>query len=81
MVKSDAAVDQIGNNYLEEDMNPESTDHDGTGDIIMRDSNTVYIKYANDQDRYSSKDASNFDTNFYVQEFTSPQDMIDKSTD
>jgi len=66
-VKSEENVVQIGQKYLQFDIN-----HDNKNDIIMRDQNNIYIKYANQENKYGN---TNFSSNYYVYELNDPDDL------
>ena len=86
MVKSEENVLEIGNNYIQTDINKDgnhtnSNSNDDNDDIIMWDGNNIYIKYASGDNKYEYGESTNPNPNFYVREFDSPQEITDNNTD
>ena len=80
-VKSEENVMQIWQNYIQFDINNDSNHNDNNptnelSDIIMRDENNIYIKYANQENIY--EDETFFDE-YYVHELDSPDDLRNNS--
>jgi len=59
VVNSQQVTNTIGKNYLQLDMN-----NDGTKDILLRDANTVYIKYADQHDEQLSPNGNHLTTTY-----------------
>lgn len=62
-VKSEENIEKIGKNYTLFDINDDGTTNNNKSDLIMRDDNTVYVKYANQNNIYED---ANYDTDYYV---------------
>jgi hypothetical protein len=74
-VKSEENVDLIGKNYMLFDINDDGTTQNDKSDIIMRDENNIYIKYADQNNKYEKINDVHFDTNYYVHEINSPDEL------
>jgi len=59
VVNSQTISSAIGNKYLSLDMN-----NDGAKDLLLRDDNTVYIKYAKQDDEYLTAGGSSMTTTY-----------------
>lgn len=59
VVNNQKIASEIGKNYLQIDMN-----NDKAKDLLMRDTNTIYIKYAKQDDNYRTAGGSNMTTTY-----------------
>ena len=75
MVASEDHIDAIGNNYTLYDIND-----DGEDDIIMRDSNSIYIKYA-EQNTITNSDQTSYNSQYYVSPVLNDPADLDNLTD
>ena len=73
VVKSEQNIEKIGKNYIQTNINNDSTTTIDNSDIIMRDEKTIYIKYANQNNQYG--ETKNGNTNFYVHSIESPDEL------
>jgi len=75
VVASEDHIDAIGNNYTLYDIND-----DGEDDIIMRDSNSIYIKYA-EQNTITNSDQTSYNSQYYVSPVLNDPADLDNLTD
>ena len=59
VVNNQKISSEIGNNHLQLDIN-----NDKSKDLVMRDTNTIYIKYAKQDDNYRTAGGSNMTTTY-----------------
>lgn len=75
VVMSDQIVQDVGSNYIIHDINQDNTD-----DIIMRDSQNIYTKYAN-QNFINNSDKTTFYTRYYVSQTLQTPEQLETITD
>ena len=75
VVTSNDHIDAVGDNYSIYDIND-----DGNDDIIMRDSNSIYIKYA-EQNTVTNSDKTTYHWQYYVSPILDDPEELDNLTD
>jgi hypothetical protein len=75
VVMSDQFVQQIWSNYIIHDVNQDNAD-----DIIMRDSQNIYVKYAN-QNFINNSDKTTFHSRYYVSQVLQTPQQLEIITD
>lgn len=75
VVASDQYVQEIGNNYIIHDINQDAAD-----DVLMRDNQNIYVKYAN-QNFINNSDKTTFYNRYYVSQVLQTPEQLENITD
>lgn len=75
VVASDQYVQEIGSNYIIHDINQDAAD-----DVLMRDNQNIYVKYAN-QNSINNSDKTTFYSRYYVSQVLQTPEQLENITD